>query len=353
MMDVCLFDYDLPKELIAQFPLPNRDHSKLLILIRRERKIIHSQFKNFPNYLKKGDLLILNNSKVIPVRLIGSLNESFIDCLLIRKINDNTWEALLQPARKAKIGKKIIFNGELQGEIKAIKDFGKRLIQFNKKGDELINKIKKIGYAPLPPYIKRKNEEAIKYKELDLNRYQTVYAKEEGSIAAPTAGLHFTPKIMDEIKKRGIEILEITLHVGEATFRPVKVNKVEKHKMGEEYFYISELVSKKICLAKKEGRRIIAVGTTTVRALESAWKENCLQSGFNKTNLFIYPGYRFKVIDMLLTNFHLPKSTLLMLVSAFASLDPIEGINLIKKAYKEAINKKYRFYSYGDCMLII
>ena len=353
MMDISLFDYDLPKELIARFPLPGRDQSKLLILIRKEKKIIHSQFKNFPNYLKEGDLLILNNSKVIPVRLIGSINGRVIDCLLTERINSNTWEGIFQPARKVKIGKKITFDRKLEGEIIEIKNFGKRLIKFNKKNNELFDIIKKIGLAPLPPYIKRKNEEAIKYKELDLNRYQTIYAKEEGSIAAPTAGLHFTPKILDEIKKRGIEILEITLHVGEATFRPVRVEKIEKHKIGEEFFHISESVAEKINLAKKEGRRIVAVGTTTVRALESAWKENRLQAGFNKTNLFIYPGYKFKVIDALLTNFHLPKSTLLMLVSAFVSTNPAEGVNLIKKAYKEAINKKYRFYSYGDCMLII
>jgi len=353
MMDISLFDYDLPKELIARFPLPSRDQSKLLVLIRKEKKIIHSWFKNFPEYLKEGDLLILNNSKVIPVRLIGSINGKFIDCLLTRRINDDTWEGIFQPARKVKIGKKIMFDSELEGEIIEIKNFGKRLIKFNKRDSELFNIIKKIGLAPLPPYIKRKNEEAIKYKEFDLNRYQTIYAKEEGSIAAPTAGLHFTQKILNKIKEKGVEVLEITLHVGEATFRPVKTKRIEEHKMGEEYFHIKEEVANKINLAKKEGRRIVAVGTTTVRALESAWKDDYLEPGFNRTELFIYPGYKFKVVDALLTNFHLPKSTLLMLVSAFASQSPKEGIKLIKKAYEEAIRRKYRFYSYGDCMLIL
>ncbi|MCP2520938.1 tRNA preQ1(34) S-adenosylmethionine ribosyltransferase-isomerase QueA [SCandidatus Aminicenantes bacterium Aminicenantia_JdfR_composite] len=352
-MDLSLFDYNLPKELIARFPLPDRDQSRLLILIRRECKIIHSHFRNLPEYLKEGDLLIINNSKVIPARLIGSLNGSFIDCLLTKKINEDTWEGIFHPARKVKTGKKIKFSEGLEGEIIRINDYGKRLIQFNRKGNDLINLIRKIGFAPLPPYIKRKNEEAIKYKEFDLNRYQTIYAKEEGSIAAPTAGLHFTPKVIDKIKEKGVEVLEITLHVGEATFRPVKTKKIEEHKMGEEYFHIKEEVANKINLAKKDKRRIIAVGTTTVRALESAWKDNYLEPGFNKTELFIYPGYKFKVVDALLTNFHLPKSTLLMLVSAFASQNPEEGIKLIKKAYKEAIKRKYRFYSYGDCMLIL
>jgi S-adenosylmethionine:tRNA ribosyltransferase-isomerase len=353
-MDVNLFNYDLPKELIAQFPLKNRDQSRLLVLERECKKIYHSNFKNLPSFLNKNDLLILNNSKVIPVKLIGSINGKNIDCLLVREIKNGVWEALFKPAKKAKLGEKIVFNDKLIGEITEIKAYGKRVIKFNRRTSELIKKIKEIGFAPLPPYIKRKKENLKIYKEFDLNRYQTIYAKKEGSIAAPTAGLHFTHDILKEIQQKGVEILEITLHVGEATFKPVKVNKVENHKMEEEEYFIKEEVAEKINNAKLSGKRIIAVGTTTVRALESAYRENKIQAGHGKTKLFIYPGYKFKVVDALLTNFHLPKSTLLMLVSAFASIEgPEEGINLIKNAYKEAIKNKYRFYSFGDCMLII
>ncbi|MFQ6082043.1 MAG: tRNA preQ1(34) S-adenosylmethionine ribosyltransferase-isomerase QueA [Candidatus Aminicenantia bacterium] len=351
-MEISLFDYFLPKELIAQFPLKNRAQSKLMVVIRKEQKIYHSWFRKFPQYLKKNDLLVVNNSKVIPAKLIGSINGSLITCLLVKEIKDGVWEILTKPARKVKIGSKIIFNNFLEGEIIDTKPWGKRIINFWEKNQEILKKIKKIGYAPLPPYIKRTLEER-NYKEVDLKRYQTVYAKKNGSIAAPTAGLHFTSEILREIKEKGIEILEITLHIGEATFQPIRVNEVEKHKMEEEKYHISPAVAHKINQAKKDSRRIVAVGTTTVRTLESAYQNGKIQSGFFPTNLFIYPGYNFKVVDALLTNFHLPKSTLLMLVSAFASWNnQINGVTLIKKAYQEAINNKYRFYSYGDCMLI-
>ncbi|MGD8538687.1 MAG: tRNA preQ1(34) S-adenosylmethionine ribosyltransferase-isomerase QueA [Candidatus Aminicenantes bacterium] len=337
------FDYNLPEELIAQVPLEKRDLSRMMILDRHNDKISHSHFRHFPEYLEKGDLLVLNNSKVIPARVWGQRKDAEIEFLFLEEIQKGTWEVLCRPAKKAKSGDLIHFSPTLQGEVIKEGPQGHRLIRLN--ANDIISELKTIGYAPLPPYIKRKKLQ-MDIRPIDLERYQTVFAHEDGSIAAPTAGLHFTPSLLDSIKAKGVEVVEITLDVGLATFQPVRVTHVNDHHMLEERYTISKDAAKTINNAKKENRPVIAVGTTSVRALESAFTKDAVQRGKQKTDLFIHPGYTFRVIDKLLTNFHLPKSTLLMLVSAFA------GMDFIKKAYTEAVHKKYRFYSYGDCMLI-
>jgi S-adenosylmethionine:tRNA ribosyltransferase-isomerase len=343
-MRVSDFDYDLPKELIAQVPLEKRDLSRMMVLDRGKGKISHSQFQHLPNYLQKGDVLVLNNSKVIPARVWGYKKDAEIEFLFIKEIEKGTWEVLCRPAKKARCGDSIDFSPMLQGEVIQDGLEGRRHIRFTT--ENVLLELKSIGYAPLPPYIKReKSQKDI--RPIDLERYQTVYALEEGSIAAPTAGFHFTPAMLTSIKAKGVEVVEITLNVGLATFQPVRATRVNDHQMLEESYTISEYAAKIINNAKKEKRPVIAVGTTSVRALESAFTKDAVQPGKQKTDLFIHPGYTFRAIDKLLTNFHLPQSTLLMLVSAFAGLD------FIKKAYIEAIHKKYRFYSYGDCMLIL
>jgi S-adenosylmethionine:tRNA ribosyltransferase-isomerase len=338
------FDYDLPKELIAQVPLEHRDHSRMMVLNRVKNKIIHSHFEHFSDYLKKGDVLILNNSKVIPARVWGQKKDTDIEFLFLKEIEQIVWEVLCRPAKKVKTGDSIHFSSKLRGEVIKEGLEGRRHIRFNK--EDVISELKSIGYAPLPPYIKREKYQTD-IRSIDLDRYQTVFAHKEGSIAAPTAGLHFTPAMLDTIKASGVEVAEITLDVGLATFQPVRAKCVKDHKMLEEKYTISENTAKTINNAKKEKRPVIAVGTTSVRALESAFTKNGIKPGTHVTDLFIFPGYSFRVIDKLLTNFHLPKSTLLMLVSAFTGLD------FMKEAYNEAIQKKYRFYSYGDCMLIL
>lgn len=338
------FDYDLPKELIAQVPLEKRDLSRMMVLNHAEGTISHSRFQHFPDHLKKGDLLVLNNSKVIPARVWGQRIDAEIEFLLLEELQKGTWEALCRPAKKANPGDIIHFSPTLQGEVLQKGPEGRRVIRFTAK--DVISELKTIGYAPLPPYIKRKKSQRD-IRPMDLERYQTVFAHEDGSIAAPTAGLHFTPFMLDSIKAKGVDVVEITLDVGLATFQPVRATRVDDHQMLEERYTISEDAAKAINTAKEENRPVIAVGTTSVRALESAFTKDAIQPGIQKTDLFIRPGYTFRVIDKLLTNFHLPKSTLLMLVSAFAGLD------FTKKAYTEAVHKKYRFYSYGDCMLIL
>ena len=318
------FDYHLPAELIAQEPVRPRDHSRLLVLQKKNNKIIHDHFYNLPKYLQAGDVLVFNNSKVIPARLYGKKESSGkIEIFLLHKKQNNTWQCLTRG--KIKKQQKIIFPKKFIGQIININDNGTKIIKFNKKN------ILSIGETPTPPYIKKKS---------NLQEYQTVYAKYEGSVAAPTAGFHFTKKLLQKLRQKGVQLEYVTLHVGLGTFAPVKTDDITKHKMHTEYFSIADTTCKRIQQAKKEERRIIAVGTTSCRTLESNKYKNV-------TNIFIYPGYKFKNIDALITNFHLPKSTLLMLVSAFA------GTNKIKKAYQEAINKKYRFYSFGDAMLII
>lgn len=341
-MKVSDFNYNLPQELIAQVPIKNRDESRLMVLDKKNKTIEHKIFKDIINYLKPGDCLVRNNTKVIPARLYGIKEETGINVefLLLNRIEGDYWEVMVRPGRRLKEGTKVIFgNGILQAEILEIMNGGNRKVKFTYEG--IFNEIlDKIGLMPLPPYIHEK------LKEKD--RYQTVYAKYEGSAAAPTAGLHFTNELLEEIRQKGIDIANVTLHVGIGTFRPVKEENVEEHAMHTEHFYIKQEDVEKINKAKKEGHRIIAVGTTSCRVLESIADEN----GYVKpieadTGIFIYPGYKFKCIDGSITNFHLPESTLIMLVSALA------GKDYIMHAYEEAVKEKYRFFSFGDAMAIL
>ncbi len=333
------FYYDLPEELIAQTPVYPRDSSRLLVC-KKDGNIEHKHFYDIIDYLKSGDVLVVNNTKVLPARIFGNKLETGgkIELLLLKRINLTDWETLVKPGRIAKLGAKFKFGERLVGEIIGSTDFGGRIIRFEFEGvfEDIISEI---GYMPLPPYI----HETLK----DQNRYQTVYAKEQGSSAAPTAGLHFTPELMAKLKDKGVELVEVMLHVGLGTFRPVQVDDVENHVMHSEYFEISEESAQKINTAKAEGRRIVAVGTTSVRVLESASDENgVLKAMQDNTQIFIYPPYKFKVVDSLITNFHLPESTLLMLVSAKITQERTLSI------YKTAVDEKYRFFSFGDAMFI-
>ena len=340
-MNVSDFDYDLPEELIAQDPLADRSSSRLLVLDKRSGDIHHRVFRDILEELKDGDVLVLNNTRVIPARLYGKKagTGAVIEVLLLNRKQDNTWEVLVRPGKKAREGAVIEFgDGLLKGEIVGILEEGNRLIRFTYEGifEEILDRL---GEMPLPPYIRHKLQ--------DKERYQTVYAKYDGSAAAPTAGLHFTKELLEEIKQKGVQVVEVTLHVGLGTFRPVKADTVEAHHMHTEHYIIDEATARTINAAKKEGRRVISVGTTSLRTLESAAGEDgLLKAGEGDTDIFIYPGYRFKVIDALITNFHLPKSTLVMLVSALAGRDNI------MKAYREAIEQRYRFFSFGDAMFI-
>ena len=340
-LKVADFDYELPEELIAQTPIKKRDESRLMILNRKEQTIEHKVFKDIIDYLKSGDVLVRNNTKVIPARLYGKKETGAnVEFLLLKNIEGDIWESIVRPGNKLHVGAKVIFgDGILEAKILEVMPGGTRKVEF--KYDGIFNEIlDKIGLMPLPPYI----HETLKEKD----RYQTVYAKYEGSAAAPTAGLHFTPELLEEIRKKGIEIANVTLHVGIGTFRPVKEDTVEAHKMHSEHFYIKQEDVNKINKAKQEGRRVIAVGTTSCRVLESIADEKTgmVKQIEDDTEIFIYPGYKFKCIDGLITNFHLPQSTLLMLVSALA------GKEYIMKAYKEAVKERYRFFSFGDAMFI-
>ncbi|WP_314045208.1 tRNA preQ1(34) S-adenosylmethionine ribosyltransferase-isomerase QueA [uncultured Leptotrichia sp.] len=338
-MNILEFDFDLPKELIAQHAVNPRDHSKLLVLNKEEKTMEHKKFYNIIDYLKEGDVLVLNRTKVIPARLFGKKeNGVVLECFLLKRIDLNTWEVLLKPARKLKIGQKIIFSEELEAELLEVKEDGNRVLKFNFEGsfEEILDRL---GEMPLPPYISEKLE--------DKNRYQTVYAKEGESVAAPTAGLHFTEELLEKIKEKGIIIAEVFLDVGLGTFRPVQVENILDHKMHVEKYSVPKETVEIINNAKKNNHRVIAVGTTSVRTLESSVDENGnLIASEGYTGIFIYGDYKFKVVDAIITNFHLPKSTLIMLVSAFG------GKEFIDAAYKKAIEEKYRFYSFGDSMLI-
>lgn len=338
-MNILEFDFDLPKELIAQHAVNPRDHSKLLVLNKEEKTMEHKKFYNIIDYLKEGDVLVLNRTKVIPARLFGKKeNGVVLECFLLKRIDLNTWEVLLKPARKLKIGQKIIFSEELEAELLEVKEDGNRVLKFNFEGsfEEILDRL---GEMPLPPYISEKLE--------DKNRYQTVYAKEGESVAAPTAGLHFTEELLEKIKEKGIIIAEVFLDVGLGTFRPVQVENILDHKMHVEKYSVPKETVEIINNAKKNNHRVIAVGTTSVRTLESSVDENgSLIASEGYTGIFIYGDYKFKVVDAIITNFHLPKSTLIMLVSAFG------GKEFIDAAYKKAIEEKYRFYSFGDSMLI-
>ncbi|MGD2246549.1 MAG: tRNA preQ1(34) S-adenosylmethionine ribosyltransferase-isomerase QueA [Candidatus Aminicenantes bacterium] len=343
-MLVSNFDYKLPAELIAQKPLPQREQSRMMVLHRETQEIIHSQFSEFPSYLQKHSVLVLNTTKVIPARVYGQKEGKEIEFLFLKEKEKGLWEILCRPAKKVKLGDVITFSSGFEGQIVDVAPEGRRTIKF--AADDILPKLKKFGFAPLPPYIKRQSENP-ELRAMDLERYQTVFAQKEGAIAAPTAGLHFTPDTLTKITAKGVRIVRITLDVGLATFQPVRVKKIEDHQMLEENYTISPSASRVINEAKKRSRPVCAVGTTSVRALESAFQGGKIHAGANSTQLFIYPGYQFNAVDRLLTNFHLPRSTLLMMVSAFAGLD------FIKKAYREAVRQKYRFYSYGDCMFII
>lgn len=356
-MKLIKFDYYLPPKLIAQKPVRPRDSSRLLVLNKKTGKVQHKHFYDLPEFLKSGDVLVFNDSKVFPARLWARKKETGgkIEILLLRKINADTWEVLLggkgrrvglelewalgcgpraKSFRQRALGKKQIVKAKIMEKL----DGGVWKLKFNIKGKKLDEFIEKYGEAPTPPYIKRIS---------NLKEYQTIYAKNKGSAAAPTAGFHFTKRLMNKLKKTGVEFEFVTLHVGLGTFTPVREEKIEKHKMHAEWVEIKKQVAARLNRAMKEKKRIVAVGTTAVRTLEAAYKNGQIKSISQWVNLFIYPGYNFNIIDGMVTNFHLPKSTLLMLVSAFA------GSNKIKKAYREAIKKKYRFYSFGDAMLIL
>ncbi len=348
-METARFDYFLPPELIAQEPVEPRDSSRLLVLNRKNGQIEHRTFSSILEYLNEGDCLVLNNTRVIPARLIGRRVDTGgkVEFLLLSEVGKNRWEVLVNPSRRGKVGTEIIFNQALlKGKIEDKTEAGGRLVSFEYEGDfEEI--LKKVGKVPLPPYI----HQSLK----DPERYQTIYAMEKGSTAAPTAGLHFTQELMERIIRKGVKIATLTLHIGLDTFRPIKEDNIENHKIHREYFRLPQEVAQIINEAIKNEGRIIAVGTTSTRVLETKAyqvpsargdKRYLVEAGEGMTSLYIYPGYEFKIVDAIITNFHLPRSTMLVLVSAFA------GRSLIFKAYEEAIKKKYRFYSFGDAMLI-
>ena len=335
------FYFDLPEELIAQDPLEDRSSSRLLVLDKETGKVEHHVFREIIDYLQEGDCLVINDTKVIPARLIGSKigTDAKIEVLLLKRKENDVWETLVKPGKKAKVGTRISFgDGLLVGEVVDIVEEGNRLIHFEYEGifEEILDQL---GQMPLPPYITHQLE--------DKNRYQTVYAKHSGSAAAPTAGLHFTPELLKEIEEKGVQIARVTLHVGFGTFRPVKVDNILEHHMHSEFYQIDEEAAEKINRAKESGHRVICVGTTSCRTIESAADKNGKLHATNGwTEIFIYPGYEFKVLDCLITNFHLPESTLVMLVSALA------GREQVLSAYEEAVKEKYRFFSFGDAMFI-
>lgn len=340
-MNVKDYDYDLPEELIAQDPLEDRSSSRLMVLDRQTGDVEHRHFTDILEYLHPGDCLVINNTKVIPARLFGVKEDTQakIEVLLLKRKENDIWETLVKPGKKAKPGTKLVFgNGLLTAEVVDVVEEGNRLIQFHYDGifEEILDQL---GQMPLPPY--------ITHQLKDKNRYQTVYAKYDGSAAAPTAGLHFTKELLQKVKDMGVDIAEVTLHVGLGTFRPVKVENVLDHHMHSEFYMVSQEAADKINRAKESGHRVIAVGTTSTRTLEAAADENGrLHETSGWTEIFIYPGYQFKVIDALITNFHLPQSTLVMLVSALA------GREHVLHAYETAVKERYRFFSFGDAMLI-
>lgn len=335
------FYYDLPQELIAQDPLSDRSSSRLMVLNKNNGRVTHKSFKNIKEYLRPGDCLVLNNTKVIPARLLGTKEDTgaAVEVFLLKRIDADTWETLVKPGKKLRPGARVVFgDGLLKCEIVEVVDEGNRIVKFEYEGifEEILDKL---GEMPLPPYITHKLE--------DKNRYQTVYAKYEGSAAAPTAGLHFTKELLDEIEKMGVDIAYVTLHVGLGTFRPVKVDDVTNHHMHSEFYMIDNEAAEKINRAKDNGHRVICVGTTSCRTIESAADDNGrLAPCSGDTEIFIYPGYKFKILDCLITNFHLPESTLIMLVSALA------GKEHVLSAYRRAVEEKYRFFSFGDAMFI-
>jgi S-adenosylmethionine:tRNA ribosyltransferase-isomerase len=335
------FNFELPEELIAQHPYEKRDEARLMVLDKKTGEVEHKVFKNIIDYLEAGDCLVLNDTRVIPARLIGSKEGSGgkMEFLLLKRIDKNKWETLVKPGKRATVGSRFLFgNGELAAKVISIQEDGSRIVEFEFEGifEEVLDRL---GQMPLPPYIKERLE--------DNEMYQTVYSKDQGSAAAPTAGLHFTQQLLKEIENKGIKLAFLTLHVGLGTFRPVKVSNIEEHDMHSEYYRMNQETADIINNAKQNGKKVIAVGTTSTRTLETIADENgkvSEQSGW--TNIFIYPGYKYKIVDALITNFHLPKSTLIMLVSALSSRE------IILKAYNTAVNEKYKFFSFGDAMFI-
>jgi S-adenosylmethionine:tRNA ribosyltransferase-isomerase len=352
LMNISEFGFDLPADLIAQEPAPVRGTSRMLVLRRASGETEHADVGRLPDYLRAGDLLVVNDSKVFPARLLGnrasngSLNGGAVECLLLSKLDDDRWDALVHPGQKLQPGAQMIFRGNnhaLHAEVLDCHFHGRRTIRLSAEGGSVEDAVDAIGHVPLPPYIKREDGKG------DRDRYQTVYARERGSVAAPTAGLHFTPELLTALEERGVERAAITLHVGYGTFQPVRVTPVEAHTVNPERFSISESAAEAINRAKKDRRRIVAVGTTTTRALETAARAGrgviTPQAGW--TDLFIYPGFTFRIVTALMTNFHLPHSSLLMLVSAFG------GREAVLAAYRDAVARNYQFYSYGDAMLIL
>ena len=339
------FFYELPPELIAQTPAEKRDESRLFVLDRKEDTFTHRHFYDVFEYLKAGDVLVVNSSKVIPARLLGVTEKtgSSMELLLLKMQEDGTWETLVRPGKRAKVGARFSFGGVLSAEVVAMGEEGNRIVRFaydEARYDSIYTVLDEVGNMPLPPYITKRLEEK--------DRYQTVYAKTEGSAAAPTAGLHFTPELLARLRAKGVEIAEVTLHVGLGTFRPVKVDKIEEHHMHAEHFVITQETAERINRCRAQGGKIVAVGTTSTRVLESVTDESgTVHAMEGETKIFIYPGYRFKAVDALITNFHLPESTLLMLISALA------GKETIMRAYAEAVKERYRFFSFGDAMLIV
>jgi len=339
------FDYPLPERLISQKPLARRDSSRMMVVDRGAGTIHHDEFRNFPEFMSVGDVMVINRSRVIPARAWGRRGESRIEFLFLKEFEPGDWEVMCRPARRLKAGDRVDFTDGLSAVVAGIGEEGRRRLRFDKDTD-VRAALDEIGYAPLPPYIKRRKEHRP-MRDFDLDRYQTVFAREGRSIAAPTAGLHFTPEMMERVRTREVEIAPVSLDVGLATFQPVRVEDVENHRMLEETFAIPEDSAETINRARREGRPVTAVGTTSVRTLESAANEDGVAAGERSTRLFIRPGFEFRVVDRLLTNFHLPESTLLMLTTAFG------GYDLIMRAYHEAVSSEYRFFSYGDCMLIL
>lgn len=332
------FDYDLPQELIAQHPMEPRDHSRLLVVDKKTGEIEHKHFYDLVNYLKPGDVLVFNDTRVIPARLHGTKDTgAHVEVFLLTRRDATDWEVLVRPGKKLQVGAKINFSDELSCEVIEHTDFGGRVVRFKYDGifEEILDRL---GETPLPPYITAPLE--------DKERYQTVYNRERGSAAAPTAGLHFTKELLQKIKDIGCEEVFVTLHVGLGTFRPVSEAKIEDHKMHKEFYTVSQEAADSVNKAKAEGRRIIAVGTTAVRTLEAAGADGQLHAGSSWTNIFIYPGYKFRLVDDLVTNFHLPQSTLLMLVSTLSTRE------IMLQTYKKAVEEKYRFFSFGDAMFI-
>lgn len=338
------FDYELPDGLIAQRPLERRDDSRMMVLDKAAGRIEHRRFGEVVDFFRPDDVLVVNDTRVMPARLYGRVGGAAVELLLTRDRGHGEWETLCRPARKLRPGTRVSFPEGLEAEVKGAGPEGLRLLRFDLP--DVRDALEKVGYAPLPPYIKRvPGDEAV--RALDLARYQTVFARAGGAVAAPTAGLHFTLETLEALEKKGVRVVSVRLDVGPATFQPVRVDKVGDHRMLEEEYEVGEAAAREVNAALHKGRRVTAVGTTVVRTLESAFKDASVRPGRSATSLFIYPGFRFNVTGRLLTNFHLPRSTLLMLVSAFA------GRELVLEAYREAVRSRYRFFSYGDCMLIL